>query len=97
MDEVYMDVPEVRKMAKTFDGISDLLKTISKVLEALLNTLKATAFIGAVGGYAVIHFIELVKPYIDEMAEKCAELCKDLNASIDAYQRGDALGATRFH
>jgi uncharacterized protein Yka (UPF0111/DUF47 family) len=97
MDEVYMNVPKVEEFAKTFDSISDVLKTVSKVLEALVNTLKATAFIGAVGGLAVIHFIETVKPYIDEMAEKCAELCKDLKTSIEAYQRGDATGATRFH
>ncbi len=41
--------------------------------------------------------IEQVKPYIEEMAEKCAELAKDLTASIDAYERGDLMGATRFY
>jgi hypothetical protein len=96
-DEVYMDIPAVRDMAKGFGNIGDVLDAVAKVLEGLLMVLKATAFIGLVGGYALIHFIEMVKPHIEEMAEKCQELMGDLNKSVDAYERGDALGATRFY
>ncbi|MBV7336101.1 hypothetical protein KFU94_49275 [Chloroflexi bacterium TSY] len=97
MNEVYMDVPAVRDMAKAFGAISDVLKTVCKVLEALILTLKTTAFIGLVGGYAVANFMEMIKPHIEELAEKCEELNTDLDASVDAYERGDALGATRFY
>lgn len=96
-DEVYMDIPAVREMSKSFDTISDVLNAVAKALEMLANVLKATAFIGLVGGFAVLMVIEQVKPYIEEMAEKCAELAKDLTASIDAYERGDLMGATRFY
>jgi hypothetical protein len=96
-DEVYMQVPAVRDMSKNFSTISDVLNTVSKVLEGLVNTLKTTAFIGMVGGYATIQFIEMIKPHIDEMAEKCEELSGDLSASVDAYERGDEQGATRFY
>lgn len=96
-EEVYMDIPEVRNIAKKFDEISDVLNAVAKVLEGLLMVLKATAFIGMVGGYILIQFIELVKPKIEEMARKCAELSRDVTASVNAYERGDALGATRFY
>lgn len=96
-EEVYMDVPEVRNIAKKFSEISEVLNAVAKVLEGLLMVLKATAFIGLVGGYILIHFIEMVKPKIEEMARKCAELNRDVTASVDAYERGDALGATRFY
>lgn len=96
-NEVYMDVPAVRDMAKAFGTISEVLQTVVKVLEALIMTLKTTAFIGLVGGAAVAHFLEMIKPHIEDLAEKCAELNKDLDASVDAYERGDALGATRFY
>ena len=96
-DEVYMDVPAVRDMAKGFGTIGDVLDAVAKVLEGLVTLLKATAFIGLVGGYVVIQFIELIKPHIEEMAEKCQELMGDLIASVDAYERGDSLGATRFY
>lgn len=95
--EVYMDVPAVRDMAKAFGTISEVLQTVVKVLEALIMTLKTTAFIGLVGGTAVAHFLEMIKPHIEELGEKCAEFNTDLDASVDAYERGDALGATRFY
>jgi hypothetical protein len=96
-DEVYMSIPDVRNISKTFGTIGDVLDAVNKVLEGLLMILKATAFIGLVGGYAVIQFIEMIKPHIEEMAEKCKELMDDLAKSVDAYERGDALGATRFY
>jgi hypothetical protein len=95
--EVYMDVPAVRGMAKSFGTIGDVLRNVAKVLEALTTILKTTAFIGLVGGYAVAQFIDTIRPHIEDMAEKCTELDKDLSASVDAYEQGDALGATRFY
>ena len=96
-DEVYMDIPAVRNMAKSFGNIGEVLDAVSKVLEGLLMILRTTAFIGLVGGFALIGFIEMVKPHIEQMAEKCQELMEDLNKSVDAYERGEALGATRFY
>jgi hypothetical protein len=96
-DGVYMDVPAVRNIAKRFGTISDVLKNVSKVLQALITTLKTTAFVGMVGGLALAQYMETIKPFIDNMAKQCAELSKDVSASVDAYERGDAQGATRFY
>ena len=96
-DQVYMDIPAVRTMAKNFGTISEVLEAVNKVLEGLLMILRTTAFIGLVGGFALMAFIELIKPYIKQMADKCQELMEDLYKSVDAYERGDALGATRFY
>jgi hypothetical protein len=96
-DEVYMDIPAVTQIADTFGTIAETLATVVKVLEALITTLNVTAFIGLVGGKAVAQFMEMIKPYIEEMGKKCEELDKDLKTSIRAYQNGDAQGATRFH
>ncbi len=97
MDEVYMDVPAVREMAKSFGTISEVLNMVIKVMEALITTLKTTAFIGLVGGYAIAQYMETIKPHIEEMSEKCAELKTDLSASVNAFENGDQLGATRFY
>ncbi len=95
--QVYMDIPAVRNMAKRFTSIGETLKTVSRTLQALVNVLKSTAFVGAVGGLAVAHFMEAIKPFIDKMAQQCAEMGRDLDASVSAYERGDATGATRFY
>jgi hypothetical protein len=95
--QVYMDVPAVRGMASSFGTIGDMLKAVAKVLEVLSTILKTTAFIGLVGGAAIAQFIDMIRPDIDKMAEKCTELDKDLSTSVDAYERGDAEGAARFY
>lgn len=97
MDQVYMDIPAVRNMAKSFGEVSQVLSRINKALEAMVNILKSTAFVGAVGGTAVIQFIESIRPYIQQMGQKCGELQKDVSASVEAYSRGDQAGATRFY
>jgi hypothetical protein len=94
---VYMDIPAVRNVSKTFGRIGAVLRTVSKVLKALITTLKTTAFVGMVGGLALAQYLQTIKPQIDELAKKCTELSKDLTASIDAFERGDAQGATPFY
>lgn len=94
---VFMDTDAVRGMAKNFGQIGEVLSAVNKALEALSTVLKATAFIGMVGGMAVAMYIDQMRPQIEEMAEKCEELDQDLVASVDAYERGDELGSTRFH
>jgi hypothetical protein len=96
-DEVYMDIPAVTQIADTFGTIAETLEAVVRILGVLINTLNKTAFIGLVGGLAVAQFMEMIKPYIEEMSKKCEELDKDLKTSIRAYQNGDAQGATRFY
>lgn len=95
--EVYMNIPEVQNIAKTFARITDVLKGVSQALQVLIDTLKATAFIGLVGGLAEAHFLEIMKRQLDQMAQKTDELSKDVSAAVEAYERGDEQGATRFY
>jgi hypothetical protein len=92
-----MDVDAVRGTARTLGRIGEVLGTVGNALEGLVQTLRATAFIGLVGGFAVAQTIETVRPQIERMGEQCLELERDVNASADAYERGDATGATRFY
>jgi hypothetical protein len=96
MDEVYMDIPAVRNTAGTLGTIGDVLRAVARALQVLVQTLRATAFVGLVGGFALAQTIDTVRPHIERVSEKCLELQRDVNASVDAYERGDAQGATRF-
>lgn len=97
VDEVYMNVPEVRNIAKRFGEFSEILTTVANALETLSDTLQATAFIGLVGGTAVILVIETIRPTVEKWAEQCGEISRDVDASVTAYENGDQQGATRFH
>ncbi len=94
---VYMDTDAVRNMAKNFGTINEVLQGVNKALEALSNILKATAFVGLVGGAAVAFFIDSTRPQIEDIAEQCEEFNKELDLSVAAYERGDEIGSTRFH
>jgi hypothetical protein len=67
------------------------------MLEAISNMLKVAAMIGLIGAAAVAQFIDQIRPHIEQMSEKCQEINGDLDASIDAYERGDQQGATKFY
>jgi hypothetical protein len=95
--EVYMNIPEVQGIASTFNQVSETLKGVSTALGVLIDILKATAFVGMVGGLAEAHFLEIMKRQIDQMAQKTEEISKDVSAAVEAYERGDAQGATKFH
>lgn len=94
---VFMDTDAVRGMAKSFGTIGDVMQAVNKAMQTLSTILKTTAFIGLVGGYAVAQYIDQIRPQIEDIAEKCEELNKDLDASVKAYESGDELGSTRFH
>jgi hypothetical protein len=96
-DQVYMNIPAVQQIAKTFKTVGEVLKTVVKVMEGLILILKATAFMGMVGGYAVAQYLQHIKPEIERVSEKCLELSSDVEKSVAAYERGDEQGATRFH
>lgn len=95
--QIFMNVPAVRNMAKSFGNIGNVLTNVSKVLEALSTILKTTAFIGLVGGAVVAQYIDQIRPQIKQMGDKCVELQKDLNAAVVNYENNDQRGASRFH
>jgi hypothetical protein len=95
-DQVYMNIPEVEGIAKTFATVTEVLKGVSTALAALIQILYATAFVGLVGGMVQARFLEVMKRQIDQMAEKTEEISQDVTAAVQAYQRGDAQGATKF-
>jgi hypothetical protein len=96
VQQVYMDVPAVQALADTFTRLSDICKAVSKALEAASVTLRATAFVGMVGGAAVDRYINILRPKVDDLAKKCTELNGDLRGAIMAYRDGDTSGSKRF-
>ena len=95
-EEVFMDIPQVQKIAEAFGSFREILQGVSKTLEMVITVLKATAFVGLVGGIMLERYLSVVKPRIDRMAEKMVELQSDLQGAIGNYQTGDESGSSRF-
>lgn len=95
-EEVFMDIPQVQKVAESFGNFGEILQGVAKALEAAIMVLKMTAFVGLVGGFAVERYLSMVKPRVENMAKKMAELQSDLTGAINHYQTGDESGSRRF-
>lgn len=94
--EVYMDVPQVQKMADNFGKFGQILKQVSKGLQTAIYLLKASAFVGLIGNYAVAMYLERIKPRVDKLAEEMLELQGDVKGAIVHYTTGDLTGSSRF-
>lgn len=95
-DEVFMDIPQVEKMAQSFDKFGDTLEDISKAMAGIAQVLKATAWLSLGMTYGVGVYLEKLAPKIKSAAEKMRELSKDLTSAIRAYQFGDFSGSRHF-
>jgi len=95
-EEVYMDIPQVQKMAESFGNFGEILQGVAKALEVAIMVLRTTAFVGLVGGFAVERYLSMVKPRVETLAKKMAELERDLKGAINHYQTGDESGSRRF-
>lgn len=96
-EEIYMDVPAVKNIAQRFNDMGQHLAKASKGMQSTIAFLKGTAFIGMFGNYAMATYLEQIQPVIEQFSNKCAEMSSDLMKSAEAYERGDAAGATRFY
>ncbi len=95
-DEVFMDIPQVEKMSKSFDTFGDILDAVAKTLQALSVVLKATALISLGGTAAASAFIDRILPNVKRAASKMKELAGDIQSAINAYQNGDYSGSKHF-
>ena len=96
-DEVYMDIPVVQDISKTFQQVSDVLRGVVTALDAIVQMLQTAAMMGLIGAAVVARFIDIIKRQLDDLADKTEEISGDVAAAVEGYQRGDATGATRFY
>jgi len=94
--EVFMDIPQVEKMSKAFDGFGDTLDAVGKTLEALSLLLKATAWLSLGGTSAMATFIDRILPNIKRSSAKMKEIAGDIMSAIRAYRDGDLSGSRKF-
>jgi hypothetical protein len=87
-----MEPAKVRAMGQGFNNFAAILKVVSSVLEVQMMILRTTAFIGLVGGLAVERYLSIIKPKIDELAKKCAELGEDAIQSAADWERANKVG-----
>lgn len=95
-EEVYMDIPRVEQMGKSFQTFGTVLEGVSKALLAISMAMKATAWLSLGATAAVAAYADRIRPNVDNAAKKMHELSRDIVSAIKAYRDGDRSGSTRF-
>lgn len=95
-DEFLMVYDAVRQKANQINGISQTLSQVVQTLEGISNMLKSNWFLGMCGGYALAAYIDSLKPQIQQVVEKCAEMCQDMLDAATKAENGDQEGAELF-
>jgi hypothetical protein len=96
MADVSMDYDVVQGIADGFGVAGDTLQGVSAALEAAINILRVTAFVGLVGGLALERYLSGIKPNVDKLAATCQEMQQDLIGAIVSLRDGDTSGSQRF-
>jgi uncharacterized protein YukE len=96
MAEVSMDYDVVQQMADDFNDAAETLRAVSNALGVAVAILKATAMLGLVGNGALAFYLEAIKPHVDDLAETCDELNRNLIGAIASLRDGDTSGSQRF-
>lgn len=93
---VEMDYKVINQASKMFDSTSDMLKTIGKVLEALVQVLRATAFFSMGTSLALANYYENIKNKVNKLAKVCDEFSGDLSRAVEDHRKGDVTGKSYF-
>ena len=95
-DEVFMDIPRVEQMSKSFQTFGTVLEGVGKALMAISIALKATAWLSFGATAAAAAFVDRIRPNVDKAGQKMHELSGDITSAIKAYRDGDLSGSKRF-
>jgi hypothetical protein len=95
-EEVFMDIPQVESMAKSFNSFGDVLDGVSKALNALSISLHAAAWFSLGATEAAAQYVDRIEPNVKKAAAKMKELNGDIMSAIASYRDGDNSGSRRF-
>ena len=95
-EEVFMDIPQVQSLAKSFSSFGDVLDAADKALSALSIALHVSAWFSFGATEAAAQYVDRIEPGVKNAANKMRELNGDILSAINSYQNGDNSGSKRF-
>jgi hypothetical protein len=93
---VQMDYQVMSEVSKGFSTAAQMLTTIGKVLEALVQVLRAMAFASMGTSLALANYLDVIKGKVNNLAKVCTEFSQDLARAIDDHKKGDVTGKRYF-
>ncbi len=95
-DVVQMDYDVMMNVSKGFDTQAQTLQAISKVLQGVIQVLRAMAFMSFGTSAALAQYYQVIKDKIDVLAKICQEFAQDLSRAVTDHKNGDIKGKSYF-
>jgi uncharacterized protein YukE len=85
---VQMDYTQIENSAKSYQSQADTLKAVAKVLQGVVQGLRAS-FFGAIFFAQLIKYLEGIQKACEKVASVCEALNRGLLAAEKAHKSGD--------
>lgn len=95
-EEVYMDIPQVESMSKSFNAFGDVLNAAATALEVISMGLKSSAWMSLGATYAAAMYLDRIQPNVKKAGEEMKIISGDITSAINSYRSGDNTGSRRF-
>jgi len=79
MPDTYVDLQYIEYLADTYNEHAQRIRTVGVALEAAAHVVKSVAFVGEVGGTAMVSYLENFQPNISYLSAAFAELSDELH------------------
>src|SRR5690242_3896757 len=94
---VQMDYSVISDVSKGFSTASQVLTTIGKVLETMVEILRATAFFSMGTSAALATYLDNIKSKVNNLAQICENrFAQPLMSAIGDHRKGDVQGKSYF-
>ena len=94
---VQMDYAVITDVSKGFSTASQVLSTIGKVLQTLVEMLRATAFFSFGTSAALAQYLENIEQKVNNLSQICDQrFAQPLMAAIGDHRNGDVQGKSYF-
>ncbi len=94
---VQMDYQVIGDVSKGFSTASQVLTTVGKVLDALVQILRATAFFSFGTSAALAQYLDNISQKVQNLANICEQrFAQPLMGAISDHRNGDVQGKSYF-
>ena len=93
---VQMDYAVIGEVSKGFSTSATALRTIAKILQALVQTLRAMAFASMGTSLALAKYYDTIRQKVENLSKLCEEFSGDLAQAINDHKKGDIKGKRYF-
>jgi len=94
--KIAMHYPTIQQVSQGFKQAAQILRTVAKVLDALIQILRAMAFASMGTSLALANYLQTIKEKIEKLAKVCEWFSQNLDNALKAHQQGVSDSAQFF-